>query len=132
MKYVIVIPDGCADEAQDSLNGLTPLAAASTPHMDAVAKAGLVGRANHTPLHLTAGSAVANMSLLGYDPNKNFTGRAPLEAAAQGIELSDEDWVVRCNLVNIQDQIMKSFTACLLYTSPSPRDRQKSRMPSSA
>ena len=111
MKYVIVIPDGCADEAQDSLDGLTPLAAASTPHMDAVAKAGLVGRANHTPLHLTAGSAVANMSLLGYDPNKNFTGRAPLEAAAQGIELSDEDWVVRCNLVNIQDQVMKSFTA---------------------
>ena len=111
MKYVIVIPDGCADEAQESLDGQTPLAAARTPNMDAVAKAGLVGRANHTPTHLPAGSAVANMSLLGYDPNKNFTGRAPLEAAAQGIELSDEDWVVRCNLVNIQDQIMKSFTA---------------------
>ena len=111
MKYVIVIPDGCADEPQESLGGKTPLAAAQTPSMDRVAKSGLVGRANHTPVHLPAGSAVANMSLLGYDPNKNFTGRAPLEAAAQGIELSDEDWVVRCNLVNIQDQIMKSFTA---------------------
>ena len=111
MKYVIVIPDGCADEGQESQSGQTPLAAARTPNMDQVAKAGLVGRANHTPVHLPAGSAVANMSLLGYDPNKNFTGRAPLEAAAQGIELSDEDWVVRCNLVNIQDQIMKSFTA---------------------
>ena len=135
MKYVIVIPDGCADEPQESLGGKTPLAAAQTPSMDSIAKSGLVGRANHTPVHLPAGSAVANMSLLGYDPNKNFTGRAPLEAAAQGIELSDEDWVVRCNLVNIQDQIMKSFTAqhisseeaktllaCLLYTSPSPRD----------
>ena len=111
MKYAIVIPDGCADEAQESLGGKTPLEAANTPNMDAIAATGVVGRANHTPEHLPAGSAVANMSLLGYDPNKNFTGRAPLEAAAQGIELADEDWVVRCNLVNIADQIMKSFTA---------------------
>ncbi len=111
MKYVIVIPDGCADEPQDSLDGKTPLQAAKTPNMDRVAKLGIVGRANHTPTHLPAGSAVANMSLLGYDPNANFTGRAPLEAAAQGIDLSDEDWVVRCNLVNVEDQIMKSFTA---------------------
>ena len=86
MKYVIVIPDGCADEPQESLGGKTPLEAAKTPAMDQVAKFGLVGRANHTPAHLTAGSAVANMSLLGYDPNEHFSGRAPLEAAAQGIE----------------------------------------------
>lgn len=111
MKYVIVIPDGCADEPQESLGGRTPLESAHTPNMDALAKRGIVGRANHTPSHLPAGSAVANMSLLGYDPVKNFTGRAPLEAAAQGIELLDTDWVVRCNLVNIQDQVMKSFTA---------------------
>lgn len=111
MKYVIVIPDGCADEPQESLGGKTPLEAAQTPNMDAVAALGVVGSANHTPAHLPAGSAVANMSLLGYDPHENFTGRAPLEAAAQGIEISDEDWVVRCNLVNISDQTMNSFTA---------------------
>ena len=111
MKYVIVIPDGCADEPQESHGGQTPLQAAQTPQMDAVAAAGIVGRANHTPLHLTAGSAVANMSLLGYNPNENFTGRAPLEAAAQGIQLADDDWAIRCNLVTIEDQIMKSFTA---------------------
>lgn len=111
MKYVIVIPDGCADEPQESLGGRTPLEAACTPNMDAIAKLGIVGRANHTPKHLPAGSAVANMSLLGYDPNENFTGRAPLEAAAQGIEISENDWVVRCNLVNVTDQIMRSFTA---------------------
>ena len=111
MKYIIVIPDGCADETQESLDGQTPLQAAQTPQMDAIAAAGLVGRANHTPKHLPAGSAVANMSLLGYDPNTNFTGRAPLEAAAQGIPLTDEDWVVRCNLVTVQEQIMNSFTA---------------------
>ena len=111
MKYVIIIPDGCADEPQEELDGQTPLAAANTPAMDAIAKAGVVGRANHVPSHLTPGSAVANMSLLGYDPNIHFTGRAPLEAAAQGIELGPEDWAIRCNLVTIEDQTMKDFTA---------------------
>lgn len=111
MKYAIVIPDGCADEPQESLGGKTPLEAANTPAMDAVAAAGVVGRANHVPDHLPAGSAVANMSLLGYDPVENFTGRAPLEAAAQGIELGPEDWAIRCNLVTIENQEMRDFTA---------------------
>jgi len=111
MKHAIVIPDGCADEPQESLGGRTPLEAADTPAMDAVAAAGVVGRANHVPDHLPAGSAVANMSLLGYDPEANFTGRAPLEAAAQGIELGPEDWAIRCNLVTIEDQVMRDFTA---------------------
>jgi len=111
MKYVIVIPDGCADEPQEELGGKTPLEAANTPAMDEVASLGIVGRANHTPAHLTAGSAVANMSLFGYDPVSNFTGRAPLEAAAQGIELGPYDWAIRCNLVTIEDQIMRDFTA---------------------
>ena len=111
MKYVIIIPDGCADEPQTELDGKTPLESASTPAMDEIARRGVVGRANHTPSHLPAGSSVANMSLLGYDPTKNYTGRAPLEAAAQGIELGDDDWCVRCNLVTVQDQTMNSFTA---------------------
>ncbi len=111
MKYAIVIPDGCADEPQDSLGGKTPLQAANVPAMDAIAAAGIVGRSNNVPDHLTAGSAVANMNLLGYDVNQHFTGRAPLEAAAQGIELGPEDWAIRCNLVTVQDQIMKDFTA---------------------
>lgn len=111
MKYVIIIPDGCADEPQDSLDGKTPLEAANTPAMDAIAKRGVVGRANHTPSHLPAGSSVANMSLLGYSPLEFYTGRAPLEAAAQGIELEENDWCIRCNLVSIKDQTMDSFTA---------------------
>jgi len=111
MKYAIIIPDGCADEPQESLDGQTPLQAAHTPAMDSIATEGIVGRANHVPAHLPAGSAVANMSLLGYDPVTNFTGRAPLEAAAQGIELDTNDWAIRCNLVTIEDQIMKDFTA---------------------
>jgi 2,3-bisphosphoglycerate-independent phosphoglycerate mutase len=111
MKYAIVIPDGCADESQESLGGKTPLQAAKTPAMDEIARLGVVGRSNNVPAHLPAGSDVANLSLFGYDPDKYFTGRAPLEAAAQGIKLGPEDWAIRCNLVTIEDQIMRSFTA---------------------
>ncbi len=111
MKYAIIIPDGAADEPQADLDGKTPLEAARTPCMDSIVAAGVVARACHTPKFLPAGSEVGNMSLLGYDPLTNFTGRAPIEAAAQGIELSPEDWAIRCNLVTVEDQIMKSFTA---------------------
>ena len=111
MKYVIVIPDGCADEPQQQLDGQTPLAAANLPAMDHIARQGIVGAANHVPAHLPAGSAVANLSLFGYDPDQYFTGRAPLEAAAQGIQLGQQDWAIRCNLVTIEDQLMKDFTA---------------------
>src|SRR5262245_4592501 len=117
MKYAIVIPDGCADEPQESLGGKTPLQAAQVPAMDAIAAAGVVGRANHVPPHLPAGSDVANLSLLGYDPTANFTGRAPLEAAAQGIELGEHDWAVRCNLVTVQEQVMRDFTAGHISTA---------------
>lgn len=111
MKYALIIPDGCADEPQESLSGKTPLQAAEIPAMDAVAAAGVVGWANHTPEALPAGSDTANLSLLGYDPVAYYTGRAPLEAAAMGIELGPDDWAVRCNLVTIEEQTMKSFTA---------------------
>ncbi len=110
-KFAIIIPDGCADEPQEALGGRTPLQAARTPAMDRIAQSGQVGRASHVPAHLPAGSAVANLSLLGYDPQRFFTGRAPLEAAAQGIELGPHDWAIRCNLVTIVDQTMRDFTA---------------------
>src|SRR5205809_6113632 len=111
MKYAIVIPDGCADEPLAELGGKTPLQTAKKPSMDEIARLGVVGRANNVPAHLPAGSDVANLSLFGYDPNKYFTGRAPLEAAAQGIKLGLEDWAIRCNLVTIEKQMMRSFTA---------------------
>ena len=111
MKYAIIIPDGCADQPIAALGGKTPLQAAHLPHMDALVKKGRVGLSNNTPKHLPAGSEVANLCLLGYDPDIYFTGRAPLEAAAQGITLGPQDWAVRCNLVTVQDQIMIDFTA---------------------
>lgn len=121
MKYAIIIPDGAADEPQDELGGKTPLEAANTPAMDELAAAGVVARACHTPSSLPAGSEVGNMSLLGYDPLANFTGRAPIEAAAQGIELASEDWAIRCNLVTIEDQRMRDFTADHISTEDATR-----------
>ncbi len=117
MKYAIIIPDGCADEPIDALDGRTPLQAAQLPFTDALAAAGSLGLANNTPAHLPAGSEVANLCLLGYDPDEYFTGRAPLEAAAQGIELGEHDWAVRCNLVTIEDQVMVDFTADHISTA---------------
>lgn len=111
MKYALVIPDGCADEPQASLGGKTPLEAADVPHMDAVAKSGVVGRADHVPASMPSGSDVGTMSLFGYDPLVFHTGRAPIEAAAQGIELGPDDWAIRCNFVTVADGVMKSFTA---------------------
>ena len=111
MKYVVIIPDGCSDEPQSALDGRTPLAAAETPAMNRIAERGIVGRANHVPPGFASGSAVANMSLLGFSPVDYFTGRAPIEAVAQGIELDPDEIAIRCNLVTIADGVMKSFTA---------------------
>jgi 2,3-bisphosphoglycerate-independent phosphoglycerate mutase len=111
MKYVIVIPDGCADEPVAELGNRTPLQAARIPNMDRVASAGVVGLANNVPASLTPASDVATLSLFGYDPLKVYTGRAPLETAAMGIHLGENDWAVRCNLVYAPDGHMRDFTA---------------------
>lgn len=111
MKYVIVIPDGAADFPLEALDGKTPLEAARTPHLDKLAKDGRVGRASTTPVSKPCGSDVCSMSLLGYDPVKYHTGRAPLEAAALGIELSPTDWIFRVNLVTVIDGHMQDHSA---------------------
>src|SRR5262245_24536167 len=107
MKYVIVIPDGAADEPQDSLGGKTPLQAARLPNMDRAARTGVVGCMDNVPRPLTPASDVAMLSLFGYDPLKVYTGRAPLEAAALGVTLGSDDWAVRCNLVHVADGQMR-------------------------
>jgi len=111
MKYAIVIPDGCADEPQDSLGGKTPLQAARKPNMDRIAREGKVGRSNNVPASLTPASDVATLSLFGCDPLECYTGRAPLEAAAMGVHLGANDWAIRCNLVFVDREEMRDFTA---------------------
>ncbi len=110
-KRVVVIPDGFADDKIDSLGGLTPMRAAHTPTLDRWAPEGVQGCSRNVPDSLSPGSDVATLSLLGYDPLEIYTGRSPLEVVAQGIELGPNDWAWRCNLVCLEDEVMKSFTA---------------------
>ncbi|HMN39214.1 MAG TPA: 2,3-bisphosphoglycerate-independent phosphoglycerate mutase [Phycisphaerales bacterium] len=101
MKYVVIIADGGADFPIEQLGGQTPFEAARTPHVDALARAGRIGRAATTPPGWAAGSDVCSMCLLGYDPTVYHTGRAPLEAAALGLELGERDCIFRVNLVTV-------------------------------
>src|SRR6185312_16936007 len=110
-KYVIVIPDGAADEPQASLGGKTPLQAALTPEMDRIARDGVLGRSRNVPDRFLPASDVATLSLFGYDPLRYYTGRAPLEAAAMGHSLGPSDWAIRCNLMTIRDGRLSDFTA---------------------
>lgn len=110
-KYVIVIPDGAADEPFEALGGRTALQAADIPAMDDVAASGIVGRSRNVPDRFLPASDVATLSLLGYDPEAYYTGRAPLEAAAVGVPLGPDDWAVRCNLMTIEDGLLADFTA---------------------
>jgi len=111
MKYAIIIPDGCADWSIDSLGNRTPLQAAQLPNIQALARSGIVGRSCNVPQGFNPGSDVATLGLLGYNSSLYYTGRAPLEAAAMGIDLADNDWAIRCNLVTIGQATMQSFTA---------------------
>jgi len=103
MKYAVIIMDGAADLPIESLNGMTPLAAARIGRTDALAAAGRCGAVQTVPADFHPGSDVAIMSLVGYDPAENYTGRAPLEAAAMGIETGPDEWIFRCNLVTTED-----------------------------
>lgn len=103
MKYVVCIPDGCADEPLEELGGRTPLEAAELPILTALAARGEVGRAAVIPEGMPPGSDVGNMSIFGYDPARFHTGRAPIEAAAMGLLLRHDQIAYRCNLVTIGD-----------------------------
>ena len=103
MKYLVLVPDGCADEPLDELDHRTPLEAAHMPRLAALAAAGEVGLAAVIPDGLPPGSDVGNLAILGYDPAVYHTGRAPIEAAAMGVELDPTEVAYRCNLVTIDD-----------------------------
>ncbi|MDR0520330.1 MAG: cofactor-independent phosphoglycerate mutase [Planctomycetaceae bacterium] len=111
MKYVIIIPDGAADLPMETLGNRTPLQAARLPHTQKLARQGITGQSLYVPEGMPPGSDVASLGLFGYNPSLYYSGRAPLEAAAQKIVLGDHDWAVRCNLVTIEQGKMVSFTA---------------------
>lgn len=111
MKYIVLVPDGMADEPIEQLGGKTPLEVAETPHMDYVVQNGLLAQARTIPEGLAPASDVANLSIIGYDPQKYYSGRAPLEAAYLGIDLTEKDVAFRCNLITVSDDRMADYSA---------------------
>ncbi len=120
MKHVILVGDGMADYPLDELDGRTPLQVADKPNMDSLAAGGSCGLLKTVPDGMEAGSDVANLSIMGYDPERYYTGRGPLEAASIGVELSDEDVAFRCNLINA-DGVINDFNAGHIETSDATR-----------
>ncbi len=120
-KYVIIVPDGAADEPIEQLGGKTAFEAAEIPNIDRIAMEGRQGIVRTVPEGLEPGSDVAQMSLLGYDPRKFYSGRAPIEAAAKSIPLAGRDWVFRCNLVTLADGKMADHSAGHISTEEGSR-----------
>ena len=103
MKYVIILGDGMADEAIESLGGKTILEVANTPNMDELAKVSEIGMVHTVPEGMAPGSDTANLSVLGYDPKVYYSGRSPLEALSIGVPMKDTDIALRCNIVTVSD-----------------------------
>jgi 2,3-bisphosphoglycerate-independent phosphoglycerate mutase len=110
-KYAIIVPDGAADEPIEQFDNKTVLEAADTPNIDEISSRGRQGIVRTVPKGFDPGSDVALMSLLGYDPRQCYSGRAPIEAVARNIQLARDDWVFRCNIVTIADDIMADHSA---------------------
>jgi 2,3-bisphosphoglycerate-independent phosphoglycerate mutase len=123
MKYIVLLCDGMSDLPCDELGGKTPMNVANKPNMDALAAVCEVGTAKTVPEHLPAGSDVANLSVLGYDPGEYYSGRSPLEAASMGINMGSQDVAIRCNLVRLsqaqdfKDAVMLSYCADDIHTA---------------
>ncbi len=110
-KYIVLVGDGMADYPIEELGMRTPLEAARTPNMDFIAKNGSLGLARTIPAKMTPASDVANLSILGYDPKRYYSGRGPLEAANLGIDLEDDDVAFRCNLITVSGDTLLDYSA---------------------
>lgn len=104
MKYIVVLGDGMADEPIPELGGKTPMEAARTPVMDELASKGSLGTVQNVPAGMAPGSDVANLSVLGYDPAENYSGRSPLEALSVGVAMEESDVIFRSNIVTLTDE----------------------------
>lgn len=104
MKYIVILCDGMADEPLEELGGRTPLEAAETGNMDRLAADSEIGMVRTVPVGMAPGSDTANLSVIGYDPRKYYSGRSPLEALSIGAEMGEKDVSFRCNLVTLSEE----------------------------
>ena len=104
MKYIVILCDGMADKPLEELGGKTPLEAARTANMDRLAEKAEIGMVRTVPDGMAPGSDTANLSVIGYDPKKYYSGRSPLEALSIGAEMGDKDVSFRCNLVTLSEE----------------------------
>lgn len=104
MKYLVLIPDGMADEKIDALGGKTPMEAAHKPTMDMLAKNSVVGTVSNVPEGMVPESDTANMAILSFDPKVYSHGRSPLEALSMGLDMAEDEVAIRCNVVTISDE----------------------------
>ncbi len=111
MKIAVLIGDGMGDYPLQELGGKTPLQSAAIPNMRAIAAAGTVRLVNTVPTGMSPGSDVANLSIMGFDPRKYYTGRAPIEAAGAGIAMAPGDVAFRCNLIAVENELIKDHSS---------------------
>jgi len=119
MKYIIILADGCADEPIEKLGNKTPLMAAHTPHIDALCAKSRCGKLITVPADMPPGSEIANLSVLGYNVKEVFEGRGVLEAASIGVDIHDGELAMRCNLICIENGIIKNHSAGHITTKES-------------
>lgn len=117
MKYIVILGDGMADLPNADLDNKTPLEAAYKPNIDACASKGLCGVVKTVPNGMKPGSDVANIAMMGYAPEENYTGRSPLEALSIGVEMLADDIAVRCNLVTVSDERKYSDKTMVDYSA---------------
>lgn len=119
MKYLILVPDGCADYALSELDGRTPMQAADTPNMDRLAAEGCGGLVQMIPASRPAGSDVGNLEIFGYDTTVHYTGRAPLEAASMDLPMGPQDIAWRCNTITRDGDTLVDYSAGHIGTEDS-------------
>ena len=117
MKYIVILGDGMADEPISALDGKTPLETANTPTMDELAGKGELGLVKTVPSSMKPGSDVANLAVLGYNPEANYSGRSPLEALSVGVKMEDTDVIFRCNIVTVTEEEPYSEKTILDHSS---------------
>lgn len=128
MKYIVILGDGMADLPLEELKNKTPLQCAKKPTIDKLARKGIVGMVKTVPDGIAPGSDVANLSVMGYNPKKYYTGRSPLEAVSIGIDLADTDIAFRCNLVTLSDEINYSNKTMIDYSSDEISSQESAKL----